>query len=112
MFEDRRYVEERTERLRYDPGMKWSALRVFLEDQGVDPERAVLATIYDDGGSETAVIVVSDERMFLLDIDHPFERGEIARSFDDVSLIRSWHEREVRIALEMIRQEDRRSKGA
>jgi hypothetical protein len=55
----RRLVQEQTKRLRRDPGVKWSRLREFLNDQGVDPERAVLATMDDDGGVE-AVLPVRD----------------------------------------------------
>jgi hypothetical protein len=112
--EHRRWVTETRSRLRDDPGLGWRSLREFLKARGIDPARAALAVLYpDDVRGLVAVIVVSIDRMFEVDIDYPegiglaeaMEHGEIVDWRDDAAAIRNENQQFVDMALELLRSD-------
>lgn len=109
--DDRRWVEEMTALLRGDPGLGWSRVRDFLTDRRVDPAQAALAILYpDDVRTLVAIVVVSADRMFALDIEYPkgvddaaaMDHGQVVGWEDDVATIRRENQPFADIALQLL----------
>jgi hypothetical protein len=99
---------------RADSRWGWRSLREFLKARGIDPSRAALAVLYPDDVRElVAVIVVSIDHMFEVEIDYPeesispkpMEHGEIVGWRDDTPAIRHENQRFVDVALELLRSD-------
>jgi hypothetical protein len=104
-------IEGLTKKLRDEPGLGWSRLRHFLEARDIDPAQAALAVLYPDDAYElTAVVVVSIDRMFEIEIEYPrgvrgsvaMDHGQIVSWEDDAATIRRENQPFVDIALDLL----------
>ena len=103
-------VETATNFLHNDSGPLACRLRTLLEEKGIDPKSAVLATCFsDDPSFEFGIVVASDKRVFQFGFDYLHrdvaegafsEWAELTEGFQS-----SPHERRIRAALARLSKE-------
>jgi hypothetical protein len=112
--DERRSIEKLTRERRDEPGLGWSRLRDFLEARDIDLAHAELAVLYPDDAHElTAVVVVSIDRMFEVEIEYPrdvrgsvaMDHGQIVSWEEDAAEIRRQNQPFVDVALDLLASE-------
>jgi hypothetical protein len=107
-------VARLTDQLRHDRGMGWSRLRDFLTERDIDPAKAALAVLYpDDVRQLLAVLVVSSDRMFEVELEWPedvrmgaaMDHALITWWQDDAAMIKAQNQPFVDHALELLAAE-------